>query len=131
MVHLYWICNKLVYMHICNFWIFLEETLAGVNLILMMRKCSVYLWFYEILALCLIYSVFISLGFIRISLALMNNAPIIFPIIWTVCGVILNSLALSPDILSKKLQFKNERTYGLLNIITLICLIIALRIFAI
>lgn len=78
----------------------------------------------------MIYSCFISLGFIQISLALMNNDSIIFPLIWIICGVILVSLVLSPDILRKKLPFKNETTFELLNIIVMFCLIIFLIIFA-
>ncbi len=79
----------------------------------------------------LIYSGSICLGFIQISLALMNNNSIMFPVIWTICSVIFTSFVLIPDILRKKLPFKNERTYELLNIVAIICLIIILRIFAI
>lgn len=79
----------------------------------------------------LAYSFFISLGFIQLNFALKNNASIISPIIWIVCAVIFCSLMLSPDILRKKLPFKNEMTFHLFEILIMICLIIFLSIFAI
>lgn len=43
------------------------------------------------------YCFFISLGLIQISLALINNTSVIFPVIWTICSILV-SLVLSPDI---------------------------------
>lgn len=79
----------------------------------------------------LAYSFFISLGFIQLNFALKNNASIISQIIWIVCAVIFCSLMLSPDILRKKLPFKNEMTFHLFEILIMIYLIIFLSIFAI